>query len=90
MAKFKVGDRVRLKGPAIAEFAKPLVGKEAILIGKSRAFDDCWQIDLLPPSQFAEQVWTELNMEPITNPHQEAWEAFKTLHLVGKPELVTL
>lgn len=101
MAKFKVGDRVRIIGPEWSQH----IGKTGTIwrrqdgnwgnYSTSRGVPadalgftvDIDGIGKFHPSgnYFAYEVH---NLAPLVPPHEEAWQAFKRLHLTPDPALI--
>lgn len=85
MAKLKGGQRVRI----INSVNNPShVGCEATVICPI-GYGYVIRIDGIPSNHYSgEWMALESNLAPLVNPDEEAWTAFKKLHLTPDPALI--
>lgn len=85
MAKFKVGDRVRVIGSLNPDL-KCFIGKETVITAASFVYEDSWVVDL----SFGDGrlvSFHESRLAPLTDPNAE-WAAEKVRQLIKIPAAV--
>ena len=91
--KFKIGDRVRIVGSHFKQNSIA-VGKEGIVVGPFDKYPSSpvpgYKVNIVGYTHPLYGAWVvePENMRPLINPDEQAWEAFKSLHLKPDPALI--